>query len=96
MGLITKQIDIKPVGSNIAYYKSKGYEVNYGELLTVGTEDLPPTCQKIITAQCDNPECQIVNLLEFWVKTIQTITQILLRKNEKQEKDLVFQDIDHL
>ena len=55
MGLITKQIDIKPVGSNITYYKSKGYEVNYGELLTVNTEDLPPTCQKIITAQCDNP-----------------------------------------
>ena len=63
MGLITKQIEIKPVGSNIAYYKSKGYEVNYGELLTVNTEDLPPTCQKIITAQCDNPECKcIVNI----------------------------------
>lgn len=53
MGIITKEVQVKPRGKTIQYYKDKGYDAKYNQYLTVNVEDLPSESHIIIEAKCD-------------------------------------------
>ena len=39
--LLTKEVEVKPRGKMIQYYKDKGYDAKYSQPLIVKVEDLP-------------------------------------------------------
>ena len=53
MGIITKEVEIKPTGKMIQYYKDKGYDVKYGQSLIIKIEDLSKGSHLKIDVLCD-------------------------------------------
>lgn len=53
MGIITKEVEVKPRGAMIRYYREKGYEVNHNESLIVKIEDLSHGSKTKVDVQCD-------------------------------------------
>jgi very-short-patch-repair endonuclease len=53
MGIITKEVEVKPRGSMIQYYRNKGYEASYGQPLLVSVVDLPKRSSATIQVLCD-------------------------------------------
>lgn len=53
MGILTKEVEVRPRGAMIQYYKDKGYEASYGQSLLVKVEDLPKRSSSTIRALCD-------------------------------------------
>lgn len=53
MGIITKEVKVKPHGNTVKYYKDKGYDVKIDKPLTVKVEDLPRGSTTKIQISCD-------------------------------------------
>ena len=53
MGLITKEVEVKPCGKFIKYYKEKGYDFNRGDTITVNVNDLPKYSKITVECLCD-------------------------------------------
>lgn len=53
MGIITQEVEIKPRGKMIQYYRDKGYDANYNKSIIVKVEDLPIASHICVDAQCD-------------------------------------------
>lgn len=53
MGIITKEVEIKPSGKSIQYYKDRGYDAKWHESLMVNVEDLPSNSNIKVRVVCD-------------------------------------------
>lgn len=53
MGIITEEVEVKPSGKAIQYYKDKGYDAKWHESLMVKVKDLPLRSDKYIVTKCD-------------------------------------------
>lgn len=53
MGIITKEVEIKPSGKSIQYYKKLGYDAKWHESLMVKVEDLPSNSNVEVYVECD-------------------------------------------
>lgn len=53
MGILTKEVEIKPRGAMIKYYQNKGYDAKYNQLLTVKVDDLSNESCIAIDVLCD-------------------------------------------
>lgn len=53
MGILTKEVQVKPTGKMIKYYRDKGYDAEYKKLLIVKVEDLPEHSDKMVDVLCD-------------------------------------------
>lgn len=61
MGLITEEVNIRVNGSNINYYRNKGYKIplkdnqktDFSQYIVVKVEDLPKGSGVIVEAECD-------------------------------------------
>ena len=53
MGIITKEVEVKPTGKMIQYYKDKGYDAKCRQSLIVKIEDLPTHSDIIVEIACD-------------------------------------------
>ena len=53
MGIITTEVEVKPHGNTVKYYKNKGYDVKTDEPLIVKVEDLPKGSTTKIQITCD-------------------------------------------
>lgn len=53
MGIITKEVEIKPSGKSIKYYRDLGYDAKWRKPLMVKVKDLPLRSDAFILAQCD-------------------------------------------
>ena len=51
--ILTKEVEARPRGSMIQYYRDKGYEANYNELIIVNVEDLPNRSNVKVSVKCD-------------------------------------------
>ena len=54
MGLITKEVEVRPTGKMIQYYRDKGYDAKHKQLLIVKVEDLPRKSFIHVDVLCDN------------------------------------------
>lgn len=52
--MLTKEIEVRPRGRMIQYYKDKGYDAKYNQPLTVRVEDLPRKSFIDVEVLCDN------------------------------------------
>ena len=53
MGIITKEVEIRPRGKMIQYYKDKGYSAEYDQALMVNVEDLSNGSYINVEVLCD-------------------------------------------
>lgn len=53
MGILTKEVEVKPTGKMIQYYKNKGYDAKYKQPLIVKVEDLPKSSFMPVSILCD-------------------------------------------
>lgn len=53
MSIITKEIEVRPRGAMIKYYRDRGYDANYNQPITVTVEDLPKKSGAVIQVLCD-------------------------------------------
>lgn len=53
MPILTKEVELKPSGKSIQYYKNLGYDAKWREPLTVKVEDLPNNSNVIVRVKCD-------------------------------------------
>lgn len=53
MGIITKEVEVKPIGAMIKYYCEKGYDAKYNYPLTVKIEDLQKNSHVNIDVECE-------------------------------------------
>ena len=53
MGIITKEIEVRPTGKMIRYYKDKGYIAEHRKSLIVQVDDLPNKSYMIVDVLCD-------------------------------------------
>lgn len=53
MGILTKEVEVKPTGKMIQYYKDKGYDAKYNQPLVVRIEDLPNNSHARLEILCD-------------------------------------------
>lgn len=53
MGIIIKEVEVKPTGKMIQYYRDKGYDAKYNQLLIVNIDDLPEKSSIHIKVSCD-------------------------------------------
>ena len=53
MGLITKEVEVRPNGTMIQYYKDLGYDAKYLQPLTVKIEDLKKNSTALVETECD-------------------------------------------
>lgn len=53
MGMLTKEVEVRPRGTMIRYYKDRGYDARYNQLLMVKVEDLPKYSKESIKVLCD-------------------------------------------
>lgn len=53
MGIITKEVEVRPHGNTIKHFKEKGYDVKYHEPLVVKVEDLPKGSTTKVQIACD-------------------------------------------
>jgi very-short-patch-repair endonuclease len=53
MGILTKEIEVRPRGTMIKYYRDKGYDANYNQPLIVKVEDLPNSSFIRVDVLCD-------------------------------------------
>lgn len=51
--LLTKEIEIRVTSHTIKHYRNLGYECNFGDIIIVKVEDLPPKSHAIVDVQCD-------------------------------------------
>ena len=52
--LLTKEVEVKPTGKMIQYYKDKGYDAKHNQSLIVKVEDLPRKSFVEVKVLCDN------------------------------------------
>lgn len=65
MGLITKEVTVKPSGKTIQYYKDKGYKAEWHQPLTVSVNDLPNSSNALVEVSCDIPDCNNVSTMTY-------------------------------
>lgn len=53
MGIITEEVEVKPRGKMIQYYRNKGYDAKYNQTLIVNIEDLSKGSHAPIEVLCD-------------------------------------------
>ena len=53
MGILTKEVEVKPTGKMIQYYKDRGYDAKYREPLMVKIEDLSDESCVTVDVLCD-------------------------------------------
>lgn len=53
MGIITKEVEVRPTGKMIQYYRDKGYDAKYRQPLVVNIEDLSDESCVIVDVLCD-------------------------------------------
>lgn len=51
--LLTKEVEVRPRGEMIQYYKDRGYDAKYNQLLVVKVDDLPRRSSSSIKVLCD-------------------------------------------
>ena len=51
--ILTKEVEVKPTGKMIQYYKDKGYDAKHKQPLTVKVEDLPRKSDARLDVLCD-------------------------------------------
>lgn len=51
--ILTKEVEIKPNGKMIQYYRDKGYNAKHNQSLTVKVEDLSACSTALVITQCD-------------------------------------------
>lgn len=60
MGIITKEVEIKPSGKAVQYYKDKGYDAKWHEPLIVKVEDLSVGSKAEVKVLCDYCQKNVV------------------------------------
>lgn len=53
MGILTKEVEVKPTGKMIQYYRDRGYNARYRQPLIVKIEDLPKSSFMPVSILCD-------------------------------------------
>lgn len=53
MGILTKEVELRPTGKSIQYYKDKGYNVSNSKPIMVKVEDLPMKSNAYVETTCD-------------------------------------------
>lgn len=53
MGILTQEVEVKPRGAMIKYYREKGYDANYNQPIIVKVEDLPKSSFIRVDILCD-------------------------------------------
>lgn len=53
MGILTKDVEIRPTGKSIKYYKDKGYNAAHLKPIMVKVEDLPEHSDRVVEILCD-------------------------------------------
>ena len=51
--LLTKEVEIKPTGKMIKYYKDKGYNAKHNQPLIVKIQDLSMCSTILVESKCD-------------------------------------------
>lgn len=62
--ILTKEVEIKPVGKMIQYYRDKGYDVKWRKPLLVKVEDLPLGSSVSVEVECDI--CKVHKIISFY------------------------------
>lgn len=62
MGILTKEVEVRPTGKMIQYYKDKGYDAKYCQPLVVKIDDLPRKSFVVVQALCDMCKEKIMHI----------------------------------
>ena len=74
--LLTKEVEVRPSGKMIKYYKDKGYDAKYHKPLLVKVEDLPNGSHAVINVLCDYCKSEVFSLAYYdYNKEIETISK---------------------
>ena len=67
MGILTENVEVKPTGKMIQYYKDKGYDAKHNKPLIVNVEDLPKNSHIRLEVLCDmcKDEIMFVSYQEY-------------------------------
>lgn len=86
MGIITKEVEVKPSGKMIKYYREKGYNAEYHKPIMVKVEDLPEKSNVKIQVLCDYCEKEIISVeYNKYLNSLKTLDKYSC-KNCKRKK----------
>lgn len=60
--LLTKEVEVRPTGKMIQYYKNLGYDAKHKQPLMVKVKDLPEHSDKMVDILCDYCEKEIISM----------------------------------
>ena len=60
-----QKVEMNITYRNMSYYKNKGYDVKFGDVIQVKPEDLPPAAKAMVWVTCDNPDCINYNIPRY-------------------------------
>lgn len=69
--ILTKEVEVRPRGAMIKYYRDKGYDANYNQPLMVKVEDLPRRSSASIISLCDM--CKEVEVKTSYINYMKSI-----------------------
>lgn len=53
MGILTKEVELRPTGKSVQYYRNKGYDVSGSKPIMIKVEDLPMKSNAYVETTCD-------------------------------------------
>ena len=71
MGIITKEVEVRPSGKSIQYYKELGYDVEWRKPLMVKVDDLPKNSNIRVYVACDICKREIGTTYQLYMKSVE-------------------------
>ena len=91
MGIITKEVEIRPTGKMVQYYKDKGYDARYNKPLIVKIEDLQSNSHVVVDVVCDYCNEEILTMTRnSYTQRTRKIDKIACKKCCTQKAKEVF------
>lgn len=78
--ILTKEVEVRPKGKSIQYYKDKGYDVRYNEPLIVDIDDLPLNSNVKVLVKCDYCGEEVQRSYIDYIKSIKKFGAYACRK----------------
>ncbi len=96
MGIITKEVEVKPSGKMIKYYRNKGYNAEYHKSLMVKVEDLPEKSNVKIQVLCDYCKKEIISVeYNKYLRSLKNLDKYSCKDcKRKKEKEIFISKYD--
>lgn len=91
MGIITKEVEVKPSGKMIKHYREKGYDAEYHKPIMVKVEDLPKKSNVKIQVLCDYCKKEIISVeYNKYLNSLKTLDKYSCKNCKRKKEQEIF------